>query len=195
MACRCTKCVYLTHQTLARERTDRRLVRYSQKNPHRPIRRSERLLFFDRGVFCKRLERRNNQTERVEGELKLRARRARLDLLMQAPQALTDFFGLQDRHRLFENGRFEVQEQWHCHRLEIANSIRRLHRRTGQDTCAPRLLQQFVSENRRKSFQFIDIIRTANERESQFPGLLKLAIINFQSLYRTKTRWQDVKDV
>ena len=63
--------------------------------------------------------------------------------------------------------------------MTIANSIRRFHRRTGQDACAPGLLPQFFCEDRRELFQLVDIARVAKERERELPGLLKVAIVNF----------------
>src|SRR5437870_8054495 len=114
---------------------------------------------------------------------------------MQAIQAIANFLRLQDRHRLIENARFQVQEQRHCDRLEIADSIGRLHRRAREYTRAPGLLPQFVGEHRRKFFQFLDIIRGTDQRESELPGLLKLAIVNFQACDRTKTRGQNVEHI
>ena len=114
---------------------------------------------------------------------------------MQAIQAIANFLRLQDRHRLIENARFQVQEQRHRDRLEIADSIGRLHRRAREYTRAPGLLPQFVGEHRRKFFQLFDIRRGTNQRESELPGLLKLAIVNFQACDRTKTRGQNVEHI
>src|SRR5213079_3383471 len=126
-----TKLIYPAHQTLAFKGADGRLVRDREKNAHRPIRRGKWLLLFNRVVFCKRLERRRNQTERIEGKLELRPWRACFDLLTQSTEAIANFLRLQDRHRLIENVRLQVQEQRHRDRLEISNSVGRGHRRTG----------------------------------------------------------------
>ena len=49
---------------------------------------------------------------------------------------------------------------------------------------APRLLAQFLRELRRELFQFIDVLRLADERESQIPHLREIAIVNFQAFDR-----------
>ena len=94
-------------------------------------------------------------------------------------QPVANFLRLQDRHRLVKRLRLEIQEQRHGDGLQIANSIRRFHRRTGQHACAPGLLAQFFREGRRELFQLVDIGRVAKERESKLPGLFKVAIVNF----------------
>ena len=141
--------------------------------------RGEGLFLFDGVAFGERFERGRDQAQRIERELEFRPRRARFNLLMQSTQALAHFFRLQDRHRLVERGRLEIQEQRHGNRLQIANPIRRLHRRTGQHALAPGLMTQIVREYRRELFQFIDIGRMAKEGESEFASLLEIAIVNF----------------
>ena len=98
---------------------------------------------------------------------------------MKSTQTLAHFCRLQDRHRLVEGRRLEIQEQRHGNRLQIANSLRGLHRRAGQHALAPRLMTQIVREYWRELFQSIDIGRIAKEGESEFAGLLEIAIVNF----------------
>jgi hypothetical protein len=70
----CTKLVYFAHQTLAFKSAEGLLVRFRQENSHRAIWRRERLLLLDDRAFRKRLQRRRDQTERIERKLELRAR-------------------------------------------------------------------------------------------------------------------------
>ena len=51
---------------------------------------------------------------------------------------------------------------------------------------APRLFPQMFRENRRKFFQFIDVVRLTMQRECKLARLLKSAVVNFQSLHRAK---------
>ena len=110
-------------------------------------------------------------------------------------EPIANFLRLQDRHRLVEGAWFKIQEERCCDRLQITNSIRCGHRRTRQDSRAPRLLSQFFSEGGGEILQFINIIRIAEKREGKLPGLLKLAIINLQSLHRAETAGQNVEHI
>src|SRR5439155_11431141 len=132
--------IHPVHQPLAFKRADGRLVRYDQKDSHGAIWRSERLLLFNHGAFCKQLERRRNQPERIERKLELRPRRAGLDLLTQALKTIANFLRLQDRHRLVESMRFQIEEQRDRDCLESANAFGRGHGRTREYARAPWLL-------------------------------------------------------
>ena len=173
------KCIHLPHQALTFECADRGLIRDREKNAHRPVERGEGLFLFEGVAFGERFERGRDQAQRIERELEFRSRRARFDLLMNSTQAIAHFFRLQDRHRLVEGRRIEIQKQRQSNRLQIANSIRRLHWRAGQHALAPGLMTQIVREYRRELFQFIDVGRIAKEGEREFAGLLEIAIINF----------------
>jgi hypothetical protein len=78
--------------------------------------------------------------------------------------------------------------------LKIANSIRRGHWRTGEHTRAPGLLAQSFRKHGRKLLQFIHVFRLALERECQLPRLLKIAIVNLETLYRRKLTGQNIED-
>src|SRR6184192_3895914 len=84
----CTKFIYAPHQTLAFESADGGLVRHYQKDAHGAVGRGQRLFLFNDGAFAKRLQRRRNQTERIERKFELRPWRARLDLLTQAVKTI-----------------------------------------------------------------------------------------------------------
>ena len=99
-ACGSTKRVHPPHQTLAFKGADGFLIRHHQKDSHRAIWRSKRLLLFDRRAFGKRFERRRDQAERIERKLELRPRRAGFDLLPQPMQAIANLLRLQKRHCL-----------------------------------------------------------------------------------------------
>src|SRR5205085_2358614 len=101
--------VDLAHQSLTFECPDRSLIRYREKNAHRAIGRRERLLLLDRVIFRKWFQRRAEHSERVELELKLRARRTCFHFLMEPMQARADFRRVQDRYRLVKLARLEVQ--------------------------------------------------------------------------------------
>ena len=99
-------------------------------------------------------------------------------------QPLPDFLRLQEAECLVESWRLEIQEQRNSDRLQVANAFRCFDRRAGQNSCAPRLFAKFLRELRCKLFQFIDVIRLANERESQVANLGEITIVNFQSFDR-----------
>ena len=61
------KCVHFLHQLLAIEGADAGLIRHHQENAHGPIRRSKRLVFFDRGVTRERPERGRDHAKRIKG--------------------------------------------------------------------------------------------------------------------------------
>ena len=94
-------------------------------------------------------------------------------------QSLANFFRLQHRHRLFECGGLEIQEERHSDRLQLANPIRRFHGRTSQHALAPRLFLQIICKGRREFLELIDIFWLAAQRERQFARLFKIAIVSF----------------
>jgi hypothetical protein len=99
---------HFAHQFLAIERADARLVRDGEKDAHRPVRRSERLVFLDGSVARERFQRRGDHAQRIETQLDLRPGRAGLDFLVQTMQALLNFRRLQQRQGFIERGRLQV---------------------------------------------------------------------------------------
>jgi hypothetical protein len=70
--------------------------------------------------------------------------------------------------------------------LKIANTVGRSHWRTGEHPRAPGLLPQPFGKHRRELLQFIHVVRVALERERELPRLLKIAIVNLETLHRRK---------
>src|SRR5205814_4897668 len=133
ISCPRTKGIYLTHQPLTLECTQRRLIRDHEKNAHRAVRRRERLLLLGRVRFCKRFQRWRNDAQRIEPEFKFWSRRAGLDFLMQTMQPLSNSLGLQDPHRLLVCGRLRLQipKPWNPVRLQFPASVLPYHWRSG----------------------------------------------------------------
>src|SRR5262249_26598534 len=145
---------------------------------HRAIGRGEGLFLCNHRALGKRLERGRDQAEGIERKLELRSRRARLDLLTQALKAIANFVWLQDRYCLVESSRFQVEQQRHGDRLQIANTFGRGHWRTCEHAGAPWLLAQAFREHRRELVQLIYIVRIANQRERQLTRLLKIVVVD-----------------
>ena len=59
----------------------------------------------------------------------------------------------------------------------------------------PEYIKRWFSEGGGEILQFINIIRIAEKREGKLPGLLKLAIINLQSLHRAEIAGQNVEHI
>ena len=176
---------HLVHQFLAIERADRWLIRDREKDPHRAIGRSERLVF-SRSRRCRRtvsVPARRRRTDRAAVRFPAAASRPRFpgaDGLSRA-RILS---GWRMATRFGKRLRLEIQKQRNGDPLQIVNSLRRFDRRAGQDARAPGLLAQALGEDRRKFLQLIDVVRLADQREGQLAGLGEIAIVNLQSLDR-----------
>src|SRR5262245_58141910 len=107
---------------------------------------------------------------------------------------VANFLRLQHRYGLAEGVWLQIEKQGNRDRLKIPNSIGRGHWRTGEHACAPRLLPQPFGEHWRELLQFIYVVRLALERERQLPCLLKIAIVNLETLHRRKLARQNVED-
>src|SRR6202171_428808 len=114
---------------------------------------------------------------------------------MHTSQAFANFFRLQDRYRLLDLRRFEIQEERDSHQLQITQTVWCFHGRTGQDARAPRLLPQMFGKARRKFFQLVDVGRLTKKRKGQFTCLLEIAIEKLQALDRPEISRQDVKHI
>ena len=108
---------HFVHQFLAIDGADARLVRDGEKDPHRAIGRGERLVFFDGRVAGERLQRRRDDSERIQPQLDLRPGRTRFQLGMQTMQPLPNFLRLKEAERLVENRGLEIEQQRKRNRL------------------------------------------------------------------------------
>ena len=108
-------------------------------------------------------------------------------------QPLPHFLRLQERQRFIKSGRFQIQEQRDGDRLQVANALGSLHRHAGQDAGAPGLLPQLLRELGREIFQFVDVLRLGDERESQVPHLCEIAIVNFQAFDRFESTREKIQ--
>src|SRR5436190_17783382 len=109
-------------------------------------------------------------------------------------KAIANFLRLQDRYGLAEGVWLEIKKQGYRDYLKIADSIRGGHWRTGEHARAPGLLSQSFGKHRRKLVQFIHVLRVALERERELPRLLKIAIVNLETLHRRKLAGQNIED-
>src|SRR6476620_250047 len=175
------KSSHLAHQFLAIEGIDGFLICDSEKDSRRAIGRGEWLLFLYRSVAGKRLERGRNQPEWIEREFEFRPRRPGFDFIVKTMQAFLNFCWIEKAHCFIECLRLQIEQKWKGDAVQIADALRRFHGRTGQDACAPWLFAQSFSENGRKFFQLVHVLRQANERERQLTGLREVAIVNFQT--------------
>src|SRR5262249_28841193 len=122
-------------------------------------------------------------------------RRARLDLLAQAMKALANLVRLENRHCLVESARLQVKKQRDRDRLQIANAVWSRHGRTCEHARGPSLPTQPFCKHRREFLQLVDILGIADQRERQLTCLLKIVIVDFQTLDRWKFAWQNIEDL
>ena len=94
------------------------------------------------------------------------------------------FSGWRRRKRFTERGRLEIQQERKGDRLQIVNSFRRFDWRAGHDSRAPWLLAQSLGELGRELFQFINVLRLADEREGKRAHLAEVAIVNLKAFDR-----------
>src|SRR5215510_3453965 len=101
-------------------------------------------------------------------------------------KTIANFLRLQDRDSLAEGVRLQIKKQGDRNRLKIADSIRRGHWRTGEHARAPGLLSQSFCKHWRELLQFVYVVRPALERERKLARLLKIAVVNLETLHRRK---------
>ena len=184
---------HLLHQFLAVNRTDGWLICDREKHPHRTVARGEGLIFLDRRIARERFQGRRDDPEWIESQFDLRPGRSRFQFGMQPMQPLRDFLRFQKTDGLVESGRLEVKEQRKGDRLQIANAFRRLDGRAGKDAGAPRLSAQLLRELRPELFQFIDIVRLADQGKGQITDLSEITVVNFQSFDRFESAWEKIQ--